>query len=134
MKIAFFDKIRARRMNLYKRSLGVKPLIHQSELRTSTKVVPFQEKNSFHFVVLWKLLNPGMEWLKLIIKVNYIGIILSPNLMDLVVFWYLYGGFDAWPINTKFLGDDRVIFRVGVFRSLAFHCKILNMPWYFDRT
>ena len=30
--------------------LGVKPVIHQSELRTYTKVVPFQEKNSFHFV------------------------------------------------------------------------------------
>jgi hypothetical protein len=31
------------------RPLGVKPLIHQSELRT---VVPFQEKSAFHFVVL----------------------------------------------------------------------------------
>ena len=31
-------------------SSGVKPLIHQSEL--GTKVVPFQEKSSFHFVVL----------------------------------------------------------------------------------
>jgi hypothetical protein len=30
--------------------LGVKPLIHQSELGTYTKVVPFQEKSSFHFV------------------------------------------------------------------------------------
>jgi hypothetical protein len=28
----------------------VKPLIHQSELRM--KVVPFQEKSSFHFIVL----------------------------------------------------------------------------------
>ena len=37
--------------------IGVKPLIHQSDLRTYTKVVPFQEKSSFHFVVLWKLLN-----------------------------------------------------------------------------
>jgi hypothetical protein len=36
-----------------------------------------------------------MEWLKLIIEVKYIGIIVSPNLMDLVVFEYLYGGFDA---------------------------------------
>jgi hypothetical protein len=60
--------------------------------------------------------------------------ILSPNLMDLVVLLYLYGRFDAWPINTEFLEDDRAIFRVGVFRSLAFHCKILSMPWYFDRT
>jgi hypothetical protein len=47
--------------------------------------------------------------------------------MDLVVFEYLYGGFDAWPINTEFLGDDWAIFRVGVFRSMAFHCKILNI-------
>jgi hypothetical protein len=47
--------------------------------------------------------------------VKYIGIILSSNLMDLVVFQYLYGGFDAWPINTEFLGDDRAIFRVGVY-------------------
>ena len=54
--------------------------------------------------------------------------------MDLVVFEYLYGGFDAWPINTEFRGDDWAIFRVGVFRSMAFHSKILNMPWYFDRT
>jgi hypothetical protein len=35
--------------NLY---LGVKPLIHQSEFGTYTKVAPFQEKSSFHFVVL----------------------------------------------------------------------------------
>jgi hypothetical protein len=40
--------------------LEFKPLIHQSELGTYTKVVPFQEKSSFHFVVLWKLLN-GMD-------------------------------------------------------------------------
>ena len=40
--------------------LGVKPLIQQSELRPYTKVVPFKEKSSFHFVVLWKILN-GME-------------------------------------------------------------------------
>ena len=39
---------------------GVKPIIHQSELRTYTKVVPFKEKSSFHFVVLWQILN-GME-------------------------------------------------------------------------
>jgi hypothetical protein len=64
----------------------------------------------------------------LIIEVKEIWIILSPDLMDLVVFQYLYGGFDAWPVNTEFLGDDQAIFRVGVFRSLAFHCKILNMP------
>ena len=36
-------------------AIGVKPLIHQSELRTYNvymKVVPFQEKSSFHFGVL----------------------------------------------------------------------------------
>ena len=38
--------------NTFLCSLGVKPLIHQSELGTYTKVVPFQEKSSFHFVVL----------------------------------------------------------------------------------
>jgi hypothetical protein len=31
----------------------------------------------------------------MIIEAKYIGIILSLNLMDLVVFQYLYGGFDA---------------------------------------
>ena len=35
-------------------------LIHQSELRTYTKVVSFKEKSSFHLVVLWIILN-GME-------------------------------------------------------------------------
>jgi hypothetical protein len=40
-KVLFVDKV-----------LGVKPLIHQSELRTYKKVVTFQEKSSFHFVVL----------------------------------------------------------------------------------
>ena len=36
----------------FSKALGVKPLIHQSELGAYTKVVPFQEKSSFHFVVL----------------------------------------------------------------------------------
>jgi hypothetical protein len=31
--------------------------------------------------------------------------------------------------NTiEFPGNDRAIFRVGVFHSLAFHCKTLNIP------
>jgi hypothetical protein len=55
------------------------------------------------------------------------------NLMNLVVSKYLHGGNDAWHINTEFLRDDRAIFRVGVFHSLAFHCKILNIPWYFQK-
>jgi hypothetical protein len=42
------------------RNTMVKPLIHQSELRTYTKVVPFKENSSFRFVVLWQILN-GME-------------------------------------------------------------------------
>ena len=31
---------------------GVKPIIHQSELRTYTKVVLFKENSSFRFAVL----------------------------------------------------------------------------------
>ena len=38
-----------------------------------------------------------------------------------------YGGFDACPLNIEFPGDDRAIFRVGVFHSLAFHCETLSM-------
>jgi hypothetical protein len=33
---------------------------NKSSIRTYTKVVPFREKSSFHFVVLWQTLN-GME-------------------------------------------------------------------------
>jgi hypothetical protein len=36
--------------------------------------------------------------------------------------------FYEYDVKGEFLGDDRAIFRAGVFRSLAFHCKILNMP------
>jgi hypothetical protein len=47
--------------------------------------------------------------------------------MHLVVFYYHYGGFDAWPINIEFSeGGGGASFRVGVFHSLAFHCNILN--------
>ena len=38
--------------------LGVKPVIHKSELRTYANVVPFNEKSYFRFVVLWK----NTEW------------------------------------------------------------------------
>ena len=58
----------------------------------------------------------------------------EPILMDLVLFQYLYGGFDAQPIHTEFLEDDRAIFRVGVLPSLTFHSKILKKPCNFDRT
>jgi hypothetical protein len=49
--------------------------------------------------------------------------------MDLVVCWYLYGGFDAWSINTEFPRDDGAIFKVDVFHCLTFHCTTLNIPW-----
>jgi hypothetical protein len=39
-------------------SLCVKPLIHQSDLRTYTKVVPFQEKK---FLSLWSIVTTT-EW------------------------------------------------------------------------
>jgi hypothetical protein len=48
------------------------------------------------------------------------GIIVSPNLMDLVVFQYLYGGFDAWPINTEFL-------RVSVGTTFVY---VLSSDWW----
>jgi hypothetical protein len=38
-------------------SLGVKPLIHQSELGTYTEVVPFQEKSSFQYQGMFKILQ-----------------------------------------------------------------------------
>jgi hypothetical protein len=34
-------------------NLGVKPLIHQSELKTYTKVVPFKENTNVHFALLY---------------------------------------------------------------------------------
>ena len=52
--------------------------------------------------------------------------------MDLVVSKYLYGGLDAWSINTEFPRDDEANFKVGVFDSLTFHWTTLNIPWYFD--
>jgi len=64
-------------------------LIHQSELRTYTKVVPFQEQKYLSLCSTLCIVKTT-EWneliLKLIIEVKYIGIILSPDLMDLVVF------------------------------------------------
>ena len=38
-----------KRIHLY---IGVKPIIHQSELRTYTKLVPFKENSSFRCVAL----------------------------------------------------------------------------------
>jgi hypothetical protein len=37
-------------------------------------------------------------------------------------------------LDIEFPGDDRAIFRVGFFHSLAVHCKTLNIPWNFHRT
>ena len=42
------------RNKLQLRYKGVKPLIHQSELRTYTKVVPFQEKKFLSFCSIVK--------------------------------------------------------------------------------
>jgi hypothetical protein len=50
-------------------------------------------------------------------------------LMDLVVFFNTFMEdlmHDIYTLN--FWRDDRAILKVGVFRRLAFHCKILNMP------
>jgi hypothetical protein len=59
--IATYNKIKNKIWNNFgKVPKGVKPIIHQSELRTYTKVVPFKENSSFRFVVLWQILN-GME-------------------------------------------------------------------------
>jgi hypothetical protein len=74
-----------------------------------------------------KILKVSNHWL-ISLRFSTKFVFFRAYLVNLVVFWYLYGGFDAWPINTEFLGDDRAIFRLGVFRSMAFHCKILNMP------
>jgi len=32
---------------------------------------------------------------------KYVRIILSPNLVAFSCIWILYGGLDAWPINTE---------------------------------
>ena len=47
--------------------------------------------------------------------------------MDLVVFYSFIGDLMHDLSILNLWGDDRAIFRVGVFHSLAFHCKILNM-------
>jgi hypothetical protein len=60
--------------------------------------------------------------IKLVVEVKCIRIILNPNLIDLVVFCM-----DMEDLNREFLRDDRAIIRVGVFHSLTFHCKTLNM-------
>ena len=52
--IYIFNQTKICTKETYNRSrvTGVKPIIHQSELRTYTKVVPFKENSSFRFVVL----------------------------------------------------------------------------------
>ena len=45
-----------------------------------------------------------MEQIKLISKVKYIRIILKPYLIAFSCILILYGGLDAWPINTEFAG------------------------------
>ena len=53
-------------------------IIHQSELRTYTKVVLLKQNSSFHFVVFRKMVNV-MACIKLVIEGKYIGIVLSPT-------------------------------------------------------
>jgi len=36
-------------------------------------------------------------------------------------------------VNTEFLGITLLFLEMGMFQSMAFHCKTLNIPWYFDR-
>ena len=83
--------------------LGVKPLIHQSERRTYTKVVRFKETISFRFVVFWKILNVMAET-KLVVEGQYIRIIVSPHVNAFNCILILYEDLDAWPINTEIPG------------------------------
>ena len=83
--------------------LGVKPLIHQSELRTYTKVVLFKRKKFLSLCRILKFfkcndINQIRNWRSI-----YIMIILSPNLVAFSCILILYGGFDTWDINTEFL-------------------------------
>ena len=42
---------------------------------------------------------------------------------------------DNWSkIYRDYYEPKFAIFNVSVFRSMTFHCKILKMPWNFDRT
>jgi hypothetical protein len=60
MHIAYSGIKLSRENKINRKKIGVKPLIHQSELRTCTEVVLFKEKSSFHFVkfyhfeIFWK--------------------------------------------------------------------------------
>jgi hypothetical protein len=56
-------------------------------------------------------------------EVKYIRIILIPNFMDFNT------SMDDFmhDLYIEFLGDDGAIFRIDVFHSHSFHCKILNM-------
>ena len=51
--------LKEKKNNLHNFPFGVKPPIHQAELRSDTKVVLFKETSYFRFVVLvfWKILN-----------------------------------------------------------------------------
>jgi hypothetical protein len=75
-------------------SLGVKPVIQPIRAKNIYKSSPFQRKK---FLSLCCILT-NTEWngiINFIIEVKCISIILSPDLIDLVVFQYGYGGFDA---------------------------------------
>jgi hypothetical protein len=93
--------------------IGVKPLIHQSELRTYTKVVPFKEKK-YHTVGIVSISNKNnsRNRNKIGIPTTHIKAFKLSNILRVVEFFVLV----TRPPSS---GDDRAIFRVGVFHSLA---------------
>ena len=62
----------------------------------------------------------------MIIKVKYIRIILSPNLVAFSCIWILYGGLDAWPINTEILGMALLFWEYGMSQTIGFHCNTIK--------
>jgi hypothetical protein len=56
-------------------------------------------------------------------------IILSPSLVAFSCIWILYGGFDAWPINTEIPGMTLLFIEHGISQSMAFRCKTLTSSY-----
>ena len=68
-----------------------------------TKVVLLREKKvPFALLYFEKMLN-GMTK-TMIIEGRYRKNILRPTLVTFICIWILYGGLDAWPINTEIPG------------------------------
>ena len=94
-------------------SIGVKPHINQSDLKTCTKVILSKEKSAFPFIVLWKILNEMAE-IKLVIEGQYKRIILLPHLITFSCILIIYRSLHAWPIHTEIQGITIIsIYRVG---------------------